>query len=111
MATLESLFQQFLRERRYLKNVSPKTLVWYESALKAFLTSQPPGLGQIEVDGGSPLTRAHLAIGDARFLRVQSLQSATLMGGIAMDETKGTLAVMLRPLSRESCTARPVSWS
>ena len=60
MATLESLFQQFLRERRYLKNVSPKTLVWYESAWKAFLTSQPPGVGQLDVDGGQPLTRAHL---------------------------------------------------
>ena len=32
MATLDLLFDQFLRERTYLKNVSPKTRVWYESA-------------------------------------------------------------------------------
>lgn len=60
MATLESLFQQFLRERRYLKNVSPKTLVWYESAWKALLTSQSPGLAQVALNGTAPLTRAHL---------------------------------------------------
>lgn len=34
MATLDLLVQQFFRERTYLKNVSPKTCVWYESAWK-----------------------------------------------------------------------------
>jgi site-specific recombinase XerC len=48
MADLDSLFEQFLRERTYLKNVSPKTLVWYETAWKAF------------DNDGSPLTRARL---------------------------------------------------
>lgn len=29
------LFEQFLAERRYLKNVTPSTLEWYETAFKA----------------------------------------------------------------------------
>jgi hypothetical protein len=61
MATLDSLFEQFLRERRYLKNVSPKTQVWYQSAWKAFKQTQPPDLGTREVDPSTPaLTRGHL---------------------------------------------------
>jgi integrase/recombinase XerD len=59
MATLDSLFQQFLRERTYLKNVSPKTRVWYETAWKAFLLTQPPGLAHTEVHA-TALTRSHL---------------------------------------------------
>jgi integrase/recombinase XerD len=42
MDRLDQLFQQFLRERIYLKNVTPKTKVWYESAWKAFKTSGVP---------------------------------------------------------------------
>jgi hypothetical protein len=59
MATLNTLFQQFLRERTYLKNVSPKTRVWYESAWKAFLVTQPSELADVEVHTAT-LTRAHL---------------------------------------------------
>jgi hypothetical protein len=29
------LFQQFLDQRRYLKNVTPSTIEWYETAFKA----------------------------------------------------------------------------
>lgn len=36
MLTLDELFAQFLRERTYLRNVSPKTLIWYETAWKAY---------------------------------------------------------------------------
>lgn len=36
MSSLDTLFQQFLRERRYLKNVSPDTLEWYEMAWATF---------------------------------------------------------------------------
>ncbi len=37
MATnLDSLLQQLLRERKYLRNVSPETIEWYETAWKAF---------------------------------------------------------------------------
>jgi hypothetical protein len=36
MPTLDQLFADFLRERVYLKNVSPKTRIWYETAWKAF---------------------------------------------------------------------------
>jgi hypothetical protein len=31
-----SLFEQFLAERRYLKNVTPTTIEWHETAFKAF---------------------------------------------------------------------------
>lgn len=31
MSTLDALFERFLRERRYLKNVTCKTIVWYET--------------------------------------------------------------------------------
>ena len=37
MPTLDSLFDRFLRERTYLKNVSPKTRIWYQTAWKTFL--------------------------------------------------------------------------
>ena len=59
MPSLNSLFQQFLRERTYLKNVSPKTRVWYESAWKAFLQTQSPDLADTQVHP-TALTRSHL---------------------------------------------------
>lgn len=34
--TLDSLFDQFLKERTYLKNVTPCTLVWYRTAFKNY---------------------------------------------------------------------------
>jgi hypothetical protein len=40
MSPLDALFERFLRERQYLKNVTPKTLVWYEAAWKAFNRSR-----------------------------------------------------------------------
>ena len=36
MATLSTLFERFLKERRFLKNVTPKTLSWYQSSFLAF---------------------------------------------------------------------------
>jgi site-specific recombinase XerD len=37
MATnLDTLLEQFLRERKYLRNVSPDTIEWYRTAWKAF---------------------------------------------------------------------------
>ena len=44
MSALDPLFQQFLRDRTYLKNVTPKTQVWYETAWKTYLRScaEPP---------------------------------------------------------------------
>src|SRR4051812_18183924 len=41
MSGLDQLFQQFLRERLYLKNVTPKTTVWYHTAWKTYLQSCP----------------------------------------------------------------------
>jgi site-specific recombinase XerD len=40
MNRLDQLFQQFLRERTYITNVTSKTLTWYESAGKAFKRAQ-----------------------------------------------------------------------
>ena len=31
-----TLFEQFLKERAYLKNVTPRTLVWYRTAFKNY---------------------------------------------------------------------------
>ena len=36
MDRLDQLFQQFLRERTYINNVTPATREWYECAWKAF---------------------------------------------------------------------------
>ena len=36
----DSLFQQFLNERRFLKNVTPATIEWYETAWKALQRQQ-----------------------------------------------------------------------
>jgi hypothetical protein len=33
---LSDFQEPFLRERRYLKNVTPKTITWYQSSFKAF---------------------------------------------------------------------------
>jgi len=45
MATqIETLFQQFLKERKYLRNVSPQTIEWYETAWKYFNRSATPCL-------------------------------------------------------------------
>jgi hypothetical protein len=41
MDTLSTLFERFLRERRYLKNVTPKTVVWYETAFLALTRAVP----------------------------------------------------------------------
>ena len=39
MDRLDQLFQQFLRERTYINNVTQATLDWYECAWKAFNTA------------------------------------------------------------------------
>src|SRR5688572_23475320 len=40
---LAALFEQFLKERTFLKNVTPSTLVWYRVAMKNYqsLVDQP----------------------------------------------------------------------
>ena len=37
-----ALFEQFLAERRYLKNVTPSTLDWYDTAFKGFRRAVGP---------------------------------------------------------------------
>ena len=41
MSALNQLFEQFLRERTYIHNVTSKTCDWYQSAWHAFTQSQP----------------------------------------------------------------------
>jgi hypothetical protein len=43
MVSGDPLFQQFLPERTYLKNVTPKTRDWYKSASKALKSTQGDG--------------------------------------------------------------------
>jgi site-specific recombinase XerD len=38
---LESLFQQFLKEKRYLKNLSQHTILFYERAFRQFNLQEP----------------------------------------------------------------------
>src|SRR6185503_15493825 len=38
---LATLTEQFLKERTYLKNVTPATLVWYRTAFKSYRGSFP----------------------------------------------------------------------
>ena len=57
-ATLETRFQQFLRERKYLRNVRPQTIEWYETAWHSFKKSAtscptcPADLGQCHLGDG-----------------------------------------------------------
>jgi integrase/recombinase XerD len=44
MATLSEYFEQFLRERVYFHNITPKTREFYETAWKAFQRAQADGL-------------------------------------------------------------------
>ncbi|HEY2153168.1 MAG TPA: hypothetical protein VGH34_20330 [Vicinamibacterales bacterium] len=46
-----ALFQEFLAQRRYLKNVTPSTIEWYETAFKAL---------QHTLGADPPLTKASL---------------------------------------------------
>ena len=36
VAVFDTFFDQFLRERTYLTNITPKTREWYQTAWKAF---------------------------------------------------------------------------
>jgi hypothetical protein len=38
---LAALFDQFIKERIYLKNVTPKTIIWYQVAFKAYGRALP----------------------------------------------------------------------
>lgn len=53
MDALSTLFEQFLRERRYLKNVTPKTVLWYETAFQALTRT-------VTVSGPKDLTKSLL---------------------------------------------------
>jgi integrase/recombinase XerD len=53
MSALSTLFERFLRERRYLKNVTPKTIAWYQSAFLAFTRT-------VTVSGPEDLTKSLL---------------------------------------------------
>ena len=58
MDRLDSLFQQFLRERTYINNVTASTREWYECAWKAFKAAQavaPPRPGSAPLINKSDL--------------------------------------------------------
>jgi hypothetical protein len=55
MSRLQQLFQQFLRERTYINNVTASTREWYECAWKAFTASQK-GVVQLRERGVKPVT-------------------------------------------------------
>jgi hypothetical protein len=38
---MEAQFEQFLKERKYLKNVSPRIIQWYEESFKWFSNPAP----------------------------------------------------------------------
>ncbi len=72
MGDLNNLFQQFLRERRYLQNITPKAVGWDEAAPvllenalggEAFVDKVP----QVTVHGGVAQfpTRIHTTLGGA----------------------------------------------
>jgi hypothetical protein len=46
MTTLQTHFDQFLKERQYLKNVAPRTVEWYKLELKLFSKSGQTELTQ-----------------------------------------------------------------
>jgi hypothetical protein len=52
---LDSLLQVFLRERKYLHNLRPQTIEWYETAWKAFRKSATHCLTD-----SAALNRSHL---------------------------------------------------
>lgn len=45
--SIQELQQSFVRERRYLKNVTPKTVTWYETSFRTF----SPFLDRITEEG------------------------------------------------------------
>jgi site-specific recombinase XerD len=53
--SLDLLFEQFLRERIYLRNVTSKPRDWYESARRAFKASRAKS------EASDTITRADLA--------------------------------------------------
>jgi hypothetical protein len=58
---LATLFDQFLKERTYLKNVTPATIIWYQVAFKNYCTSFPgdaPPMPSMLCRCGCPNARA-----------------------------------------------------
>ena len=48
---LAKLFEQFKKERVYLKSVTPRTIVWYEVAFKNYRASLPPEAESLPTKG------------------------------------------------------------
>jgi hypothetical protein len=48
---MQELIEEFIRERTYFKNVSPKTVIWYRSSFQAFegaMEARPPSARGLE---------------------------------------------------------------
>jgi hypothetical protein len=78
---LATLSDQFLKERTYLKNVTPRTLVWYQVAFKCYRKSLSADTPVTSDEGHAPAVcrprmrpwaaprdLQHLHRGDERFL-------------------------------------------
>jgi hypothetical protein len=69
MAThLDTLLQHFLRERKYLRNVSPETIEWYQCAWKAFRSARTHKPGEPHAHAG--LLLPHLR-GQRQFVQLR----------------------------------------
>jgi integrase/recombinase XerD len=77
MPSLNSLFEMFLRERTYIRNVSPKTRIWYESAWKSFTATQRPMFADDAISTACPIAREHLTAFVVR-LRERGLRTVTV---------------------------------
>jgi hypothetical protein len=56
MTRLDQLFEQFLRERTYVNNVTTATCEWYQCAWKAFTVARKSS--QVEVTSAALITKA-----------------------------------------------------
>jgi hypothetical protein len=100
MATLDSHFDRFLQERTYLKNVSPKTRVWYETGWETFLRTQVPNFGTTAIDSPQAITRQHLqafviALRD-RGVRPVTVNTWPALADVAVPSADVTTGVVVR---------------
>ncbi|MEX2304226.1 MAG: tyrosine-type recombinase/integrase [Bryobacterales bacterium] len=93
---LPSLFQAFVRERRYLSNVTPKTIVWHESAWGLFGKHLPADLDASELTGAHLKTATMaLASGQRSAITVNSY-ARSLNAFLGWAHTEGHLTKRLR---------------
>jgi len=94
-----NLFEQFLRERTYLKNVTPSTLIWYLVAFKNYGAAFPDEILPTRVSlqrrrRGCPGRRRAIP---ERPRRYRSYASTTIRVKVSLDPWyAGTLYITMR---------------